>query len=210
MAYVTTGKRRSLIFTVIKSEEHPEISGFNPQTIVLNGMNAFPGYALIDTTQLAQLSSSDFNIRKLAYKSYLEEIYISEPLLLASLDWTKCELEASLYINITANAYTLVANAYSDSALTIPENVTQDITLNFSYWIADDTTEDGSITISAGINNGVSNNMPTLPTNGTTFYKSIANVINETHIEGIFNVVLLTTAQYIINGSFTYGRTHKK
>ena len=71
MAYVYTGTKRSLTFTLTKT-----VSGVNqvgyPKTY--DGRLAFPGYAAITDTEAAQLSESQYNARLAAFQTYVESI----------------------------------------------------------------------------------------------------------------------------------------
>ena len=71
MAYVYTGTKRSLTFTLTKTVGGVTQVGY-PKTY--DGRLAFPGYAAISDTTAAQLTESQYNARLAAFQAYVESI----------------------------------------------------------------------------------------------------------------------------------------
>jgi len=71
MAYVNTGDKRSLTFTLTKKSGGILQVGY-PKTY--DGRLAFPGYAAISDLEARRLSDSQFNTRLVAFHSYVESI----------------------------------------------------------------------------------------------------------------------------------------
>ncbi len=71
MAFVYTGTKRSLPFTLTKTVGGVTQVGY-PKSY--DGRLAFPGYAAINDTEAAQLTESQYNTRLAAFKSYVESV----------------------------------------------------------------------------------------------------------------------------------------
>ena len=71
MAYVYTGTKRSLTFTLTKTVGGIPVPGTGG---TYDGRNAFPGYAALTATQAAQLTTSQFNTRLAAFLDYVESL----------------------------------------------------------------------------------------------------------------------------------------
>ena len=71
MAYVYTGTKRSLTFTLTKTVGGVTQVGY-PKTY--DGRLAFPGYAAITDTEAAQLTTNQYNARLAAFQAYVESI----------------------------------------------------------------------------------------------------------------------------------------
>lgn len=71
MAYVYTGTKRSLTFTLTKTVGGVTQVGY-PKTY--DGRLAFPGYAAINDTEAAQLTTVQYNTRIAAFQAYVESL----------------------------------------------------------------------------------------------------------------------------------------
>ena len=71
MAYVFTGTKRSLSFSLTKTVGGATQVGY-PKNY--DGRLAFPGYAAINDTEAAQLTESQYNARLAAFQAYVESV----------------------------------------------------------------------------------------------------------------------------------------
>lgn len=71
MAYVNTGDKRSLTFTVNKTVGGANLIGY-PKTY--DGRLAFPGYSAITDLEARRLTTSQYNARLSAFHSHVESL----------------------------------------------------------------------------------------------------------------------------------------
>ena len=90
MAYVFTGTKRSLAFTLTKTVGGATAIGY-PKNY--DGRLAFPGYAAITETEAMQLTTAQYNTRLASFHSYVESI---EAGFEADTDFTNASTETDL------------------------------------------------------------------------------------------------------------------
>ena len=208
MGWITNGTRRTLKFSITKTEEEGhEFLDFNeePTTIEIlsfNFQNQFTSlgvtYPALNNTEFAQLSEVDFNTRRSAAEQRILSDYGPEWNLSVE-QWASLVQQASIYFKVDVNPldeYSLRVRSFSDEARTIPMNVSQKITFGYTWkYITNDPGDENAslVNIEIGTSEGVSDTMidNACPIDNTTKYR-LNNIYPTTHqIEKpIFMIVL--------------------